>query len=156
MKLLNLKKPPSVFPTKQDMSSLINAAGFKVFDEAETVLAIAVPGASEYSRKQTDELTEWVKRPQIGMKGLAFIKCNADGTFKSSVDKYYNEERLKAIADFANAKPGDLVLILAGAEERTRKATSELRLEMAERLGLRNKDEFKLLWVLDFPLFEYD
>jgi aspartyl-tRNA synthetase len=129
---------------------------FKVFDEAETVLAIAVPGCSEYSRKQTDELTEWVKRPQIGMKGLVFIKCNAEGTYKSSVDKFYTEEKLKAIADAAGAKQGDLVLILAGAEERTRKASSELRLEMAERLGMRKKDEFKLIWILDFPLFEYD
>jgi len=156
MQLLNLKKPATVYVDKQDSSPLINGADFKVFDEAETVLAIAVPGCSEYSRKQTDELTEWVKRPQIGMKGLVFIKCNADGTYKSSVDKFYSEERLKAIADAANAKAGDLLLILAGTEERTRKAISELRLEMAERLGLRKKDEFKLVWVLDFPLFEYD
>ena len=156
MQLLNLKKPATVYVDKQDSSALINGADFKVFDEAETVLAIAVPGCSEYSRKQTDELTEWVKRPQIGMKGLVFIKCNADGTYKSSVDKFYSEERLKAIADAANAKAGDLILILAGTEERTRKAISELRLEMAERLGLRKKDEFKLVWVLDFPLFEYD
>ncbi|MEK7224267.1 MAG: amino acid--tRNA ligase-related protein, partial [Bacteroidota bacterium] len=133
-----------------------DGAGFKVFDEAETVLAIAVPGCSEYSRKQTDELTEWVKRPQIGMKGLVFIKVNTDGTYKSSIDKFYSEERLKAITDAANAKAGDLVLILAGPEERTRKAISDLRMEMAERLGLRKADEFKLLWVLDFPLFEYD
>jgi len=156
MKLLNLKKPATVYVDKADNASLINSADFKVFDEAETVLAIAVPGCSEYSRKQTDELTEWVKRPQIGMKGLVFIKCNADGTYKSSVDKFYSEEKLKAIADAANAKAGDLILILAGAEERTRKAISELRLEMAERLGMRKKDEFKLVWVLDFPLFEYD
>jgi aspartyl-tRNA synthetase len=153
--ILNLKKPSSVYVAKQDQSALIDGANFKVFDEAETVLAIAVPGISEYSRKQTDELTEWVKRPQIGMKGLVFIKCNPDGTYKSSVDKFYSEERLKAIADAAGAKAGDLVLILAGAEERTRKATSELRMEMAERLGMRKADEFKLLWVLDFPLFEY-
>jgi aspartyl-tRNA synthetase len=157
MQLLNLKKPSSVYVSKQDHSSLINGVDFKVFDEAETVLAIAVPGCSEYSRKQTDELTEWVKRPQIGMKGLVFIKCNADGsTYKSSVDKFYTEDKLKAIAEAANAKAGDLVLILAGAEERTRKAISELRLEMGKRLGLRKEDEFKLLWVLDFPLFEYD
>lgn len=156
MSLLNLKKPSSVYITKQDHSGLINDAGFKVFDEAETVLAIAVPGCSDYSRKQTDELTEWVKRPQIGMKGLAFIKCNTDGTYKSSIDKFYSEEKLKAIAAAANAKPGDLILVLAGAEERTRKAISDLRMEMAERLGLRKKEEFKLLWVLDFPLFEYD
>jgi len=156
MQLLNLKKPATVYVDKQDSSALINGADFKVFDEAETVLAIAIPGCSEYSRKQTDELTEWVKRPQIGMKGLVFIKCNTDGTYKSSVDKFYSEERLKAMADAAKAKAGDLVLILAGAEERTRKAISELRLEMAERLGMRKKDEFKLVWVLDFPLFEYD
>lgn len=156
MKVLNLKKPASVYVNKADQSSLINGADFKVFDEAETVLAIAVPGCSEYSRKQTDELTEWVKRPQIGMKGLVFIKCNTDGTYKSSVDKFYPEEKLKAIADAAGAKAGDLVLILAGAEERTRKAISDLRMEMANRLGLRNDNEYKLLWVLDFPLFEYD
>lgn len=126
-----------------------------MFDEAETVVAIAVPGCSEYTRKQTDEITEWVKRPQIGMKGLVFIKCNADGTFKSSVDKFYNEEKLKAIATATNASAGDLILILAGAEERTRKAISELRLEMGKRLGFRKDDEFKLLWVLDFPLFEF-
>lgn len=156
MKLLNLKKPATVYTDKKDRADLLNGADFKVFDEAETVLAIAVPGCSEYSRKQTDELTEWVKRPQVGMKGLVFIKVNADGTFKSSVDKFYSEERLKAIADAANAKAGDLVLILAGAEERTRKAISDLRMEMANRLGLRKDTEFKLLWVLDFPLFEYD
>jgi len=135
---------------------LINGVGFGVFDNAETVLAIAAPGCSEYTRKQTDELTEWVKRPQIGMQGLVYIKCNVDGTYKSSVDKFYSEDKLKAIADAAGAKAGDLVLILAGREERTRKATSELRLEMGRKLGLRRDDEFKLLWVLDFPLFEYD
>jgi aspartyl-tRNA synthetase len=155
MKLANLKKPDSVYKDKTALSGLINDAGFKVFDEAETVIAIAIPGCSEYSRKQTDELTEWVKRPQIGMKGLVFIKANADGTYKSSVDKFYTEEKLKAIADAAGAKAGDLVLIVAGAEERTRKAASELRLEMGKRLGFRKDDEFRLLWVLDFPLFEY-
>lgn len=156
MSLLNLKKPASVYVNKQDNAALIDGANFKVFDEAETVLAIAVPGCSEYSRKQTDELTEWVKRPQIGMKGLVFIKANTDGTYKSSVDKFYNEDQLKAIAKAAGAQSGDLVLILAGNEERTRKAISELRLEMGKRLGLRKDNEYKLLWVLDFPLFEYD
>lgn len=155
MEVCNLKKPSSVFINNTDFSSLINGADFKVFDEAETVLAIAVPGCSEYTRKQTDELTEWVKRPQIGMKGLVFIKCNTDGTFKSSVDKFYPEEKLRAIAETAKAKAGDLILVLAGAEERTRKAISELRLHMGEILGLRKPTEFKLLWVLDFPLFEY-
>jgi aspartyl-tRNA synthetase len=156
MKVLNLKKPATVYADKKDNADLIDGADFKVFDEAETVVAIAVPGCSDYSRKQTDELTEWVKRPQIGMKGLVFIKVNADGSYKSSVDKFYSEERLKTIADAANAKAGDLVLILSGAEERTRKAISDLRMEMANRLGLRKDTEFKLLWVLDFPLFEYD
>ena len=155
IKIANLKFPQHTFPTKQSQSALIEGAGFGVFDDAETVLAIAIPGCSEYTRKQTDELTEWVKRPQIGMKGLVFIKCNADGTYKSSVDKFYPSERLKAIAAAANAKAGDLILILAGAEERTRKATSDLRMYMADKLGMRKNDEFKLLWVLDFPLFEY-
>lgn len=156
MKLCNLKKPAHVFTAKADQANLIQGADFKVFDEAETVIAIAVPGCSEYSRKQTDELTEWVKRPQIGMKGLVFIKCNVDGSFKSSVDKFYSEDKLKVIASAAGAKAGDLILILAGAEERTRKAISELRLELGKQLGFRKENEFKLLWVLDFPLFEYD
>lgn len=156
MQIANLKsaflKEGKIAATGQ----LINGAGFGVFDNAETVLAIAVPGCSEYTRKQTDELTEWVKRPQIGMQGLVFIKCNTDGTYKSSVDKFYTEDKLKAIANAAGANAGDLVLILAGREERTRKAISELRLEMGKRLGMRKEDEFRLLWVLDFPLFEYD
>ncbi|MBA4165962.1 MAG: aspartate--tRNA ligase [Chitinophagaceae bacterium] len=155
LKISNLKKPSYVYIDKSDRSALVNDAGFGVFDSAETVLAITVPRCSEYTRKQTDELTEWVKRPQIGMKGLAYIRYNNDGSIKSSIDKFYSEEKLKAIAESASAKPGDLVLILAGAEERTRKAISELRLEMGQRLGLRRKDHFKLLWVLDFPLFEY-
>ncbi len=164
MKIANLKKPGSVYTEKNDQASLINDAGFVVFDSAETVLAIAVPGSSAYTRKQTDELTEWVKRPQIGMKGLAYIKvlCE-DGkgqpdttiVYKSSIDKFYSRLQLKAIADSAGAQPGDLVLLLAGPEERTRKAMSELRLELAQRLGLRKKEDFRLLWVLDFPLFEY-
>jgi aspartyl-tRNA synthetase len=163
MKVANLKKPASVFTGKEDNASLINGANFQVFDSSETVVAIAVPGCSEYTRKQTDELTEWVKRPQIGMKGLVYIRClsaeqagNANGAFKSSVDKFYDGEKLKAIAEACDAKAGDLILILAGPEERTRKAISELRLEMGKRLGFRKENEFKLLWVLDFPLFEYD
>ena len=155
MSICNLKKPASIFENKNDFASLVNDAGFVVFDSAETVLAIAVPGGAAYTRKQLDELTEWVKRPQIGMKGLAYIRCNEDGSYKSSIDKFYPEERLKSIAEAAGANKGDVVFILAGAEERTRKATSELRLEMGEQLGMRKKDEFKLLWVLDFPLFEY-
>jgi aspartyl-tRNA synthetase len=160
MKVANLKAPSTVFidkqPSLQASPFAGGATGFGVFDNAETVVAIAVPAASEYTRKQIDELTDWVKRPQIGMQGMVYIKVNGDGTVKSSVDKFFNEEKLKAIADYTKAKPGDLILVLAGAEERTRKAISELRLELAERLGFRKKDEFKLLWVLDFPLFEYD
>ncbi|BDQ10826.1 aspartate--tRNA ligase [Sediminibacterium sp. TEGAF015] len=155
MKLSNLKSAFLKAGKIAATGELINGAGFGVFDNAETVLAIAVPGCAEYTRKQTDELTEWVKRPQIGMQGMVFIKCNADGTYKSSVDKFYSEDKLKAIADSAGAQAGDLVLILAGREERTRKAISELRLEMGKKLGLRKDNEFKLLWVMDFPLFEY-
>lgn len=155
MKLCNLKFPSHTFSEQKDISELINGADFKVFDEAETVVAIAVKGCSNYSRKQTDELIEWVKRPQIGMKGLVFIKCNDDGTFKSSVDKFYTEDKLKAIATAANATAGDLILIVAGAEEKTRKAASDLRMYMGTTLGLRKAHDYKLLWVLDFPLFEY-
>jgi aspartyl-tRNA synthetase len=156
MKIANLKFPQHTFPAKAKAAGdVLDGANFGVFDNAETVVAIAVPGIAEYTRKQIDELTEWVKRPQIGMQGLVNIKCNADGTFKSSVDKFYSEDKLKTIAEATGAKAGDLILILAGAEERTRKAMSELRLEMGKRLGLRKEDEFKLLWVLDFPLFEY-
>ncbi len=155
MKICTLKKPSTVFFNKEDQSALINDAEFVVFDTAESVMAIAVPGGAAFTRKQLDELTEWVKRPQIGMKGLAYIRYNEDGSLKSSIDKFYTEDRLRAIAAASGAVPGDIILILAGAEERTRKATSELRLEMGKQLGLRKEDEFKLLWVLDFPLFEY-
>ncbi|HVY74007.1 MAG TPA: aspartate--tRNA ligase [Puia sp.] len=155
MKVTNLKSPFKRNGALEALGAVIADANFNVFDQAETVVAISVPGAAAWTRKQFDEITDWVKRPQIGMKGLVYIRCQEDGTFKSSVDKFYSEERLKAIAEYCNATKGDAVLILAGREERTRKAISELRLEMGERLGLRKKDEFKLLWVLDFPLFEY-
>jgi aspartyl-tRNA synthetase len=155
MKLANLKSAFNKDGRISATGELVSGAGFGVFDKAETVLAIAVPGAAEYTRKQIDELTDWVKRPQIGMQGMVYIRVNQDGSHKSSIDKFYGEDRLKAISKFAGARPGDLVLILAGPEERTRKAISELRLELGERLGFRKKDQFKLLWVLDFPLFEY-
>jgi len=155
MQVLNLKSAFTIGGKQPATGELINGAGFGVFDDAQTVLAISAPGCSEYTRKQTDELTEWVKRPQISMKGLVYIKYNTDGTLKSSVDKFYSEDRLKAIATAAGAQKGDLLLLLAGKEERTRKAISELRLEMGKRLGFRKENEFKLLWVLDFPLFEY-
>lgn len=150
MKIQNLKV------NQKNYCSVLESVDFKVTQEAETVLAIAVPGAAEYTRKQTDELTEWVKRPQIGMTGLLFIKYNNDGSLKSSVDKFFNESQQKEIAEQCGAKAGDLILILAGKETRTRKAMSELRLEMGNRLGLRNPDDYKPLWVIDFPLFELD
>lgn len=149
LKIQNLKAENKVY------AEVLNGVDFKVFNEAETILAIAVPGASEYTRKQLDELTEWVKRPQIGMSGVVNVKCNADGTFKSSVDKFFSEDKLKEVAKFCSANAGDLILILAGTETRTRKAMSELRLEMGNKLGLRNPDDYKPLWVIDFPLFEY-
>jgi len=155
MKILNIKSAFTLDGEITAKGALLEGVEFKLFQEAETVLAIAVPGVAEYTRKQVDELTEWVKRPQIGMSGLVYIRYNSDGTLKSSVDKFFTEDKLKAIAIGADAKPGDMIFILAGFEERTRKATSDLRMEMGERLGLRRKDEFKLLWVLDFPLFEY-
>lgn len=130
--------------------------GFPVFDDAETVVAIAVNNGSEYTRKQTDELTEWVKRPQIGMRGLAFIKVNLDGTLKSSFDKFFDEEKLSQIVEKCEATKGDIIFILAGEKDLTTKAISELRLEMGNRLSLRNTDIFKPLWVTDFPLFDYD
>ncbi len=137
----------------QDMTG---GQGFPVFDGAETVLAIAATGCATYTRKQLDELTEWVKRPQLGMKGLVYARLEADGSIKSSVDKFYDEGALRSWATAAAAQPGDLILVLAGDEALTRKAMSELRLEMGNRLGLRNKDVYKALWVLDFPLLEWD
>lgn len=155
MKILNIKSAFTLDGKITATGELLKGVDFSVFNDAETVLAIAVPGVAEYTRKQVDELTEWVKRPQIGMKGLVYIRYNADGSVKSSVDKFFTEDQLRAIVEAAGAQRGDMVFVLAGLEERTRKATSELRLEMGERLGLRKKEEFKLLWVLDFPLFEY-
>ena len=130
--------------------------GFNVFDSVEDVIAINAEGCADYSRKQLDALTDWVKRPQIGMKGLVYVKYNEDGSFKSSVDKFYSQDDLKEWAELANAKPGDLLLVLAGDTSKTRKALGELRLHMGNELGLRNADEFKALWVVDFPLLEWD
>ncbi|SFW80967.1 aspartate--tRNA ligase [Chitinophaga sancti] len=150
-------KPDIRFDMKLvNMNDTVKGNGFKVFDEAELAVAICAKGCAEYTRKQLDELTEWVKRPQIGMTGLIYARYGADGSIKSSVDKFFDESKLKGWAEKTGAQPGDLILVLAGKEERTRKAMSELRLEMGERLGLRNKDVYAPLWVVDFPLFEYD
>ncbi len=155
MKIANIKSPLKRKGSVEADGFLIANAGFPVFDNAETVLAIAVPGGAAWTRKQFDELTDWVKRPQIGMQGLVYARYNEDGSIKSSVDKFYSEEKLRNIALFTKTEKGDAILILCGREEKTRKAISDLRLELGERLGMRKKDEFKLLWVLDFPLFEY-
>ncbi|PUZ29784.1 aspartate--tRNA ligase [Chitinophaga parva] len=149
-------KPDIRFEMKLvNLTKTVQGNGFKVFDEAEVVLAINAAGCAEYTRKQLDELTDWVKRPQIGMSGLIYARVGADGSIKSSVDKFFDEPKLKVWAELANARPGDLILVLAGKEEKTRKAASELRLEMGERLGLRDKNVFKPLWVIDFPLLEW-
>ncbi len=128
---------------------------FGVFDSAEIVVGINVPGAASYTRKQLDELTEWVKRPQIGAKGLIYVRYNEDQTIKSSVDKFYSQDDLKRWVAQFDAKPGDLLLVISGETDKARKQLCELRLEMGKRLGLRNPDEFKVLWVVDFPLLEY-
>ena len=139
-----------------NLNELTQNLGFMVFDQAETVLGIAVPGAESWSRKQIDKLTDWVKRPDIGMKGMVYCKVNEDSTYKSSVDKFYTQEQQAEWAKAAEANPGDLILILAGEERLTRKATSELRLHIAEEMGLRNSEDFAPLWVVDFPLLEWD
>jgi aspartyl-tRNA synthetase len=139
-----------------DLTNLTQGKEFVVFDSAEIVLGINASGCSEYTRKQLDELTEWLKRPQIGASGLVYIKYNTDGTFKSSVDKFYSQEDLKAIAQKAQAQVGDLILLLCGEINKTRKQLSELRLHLGTVLGLRNPEVFKPLWVLDFPLLEWD
>ena len=142
--------------TIHDITSGAQGHGFSVFDSVEYVGAISVPGASEYTRKQIDELTEWVKRPQVGAKGLVYIKYNADGSVKSSVDKFYTPEQVKAMAEAAGAVAGDLVLILCGARRKTQTMLGVLRIEMGNRLGLRNPKEFAPLWIVDFPLLEWD
>jgi aspartyl-tRNA synthetase len=154
-------KPDTRFEMKfvylnNDINNLVGGKNFKVFDDAEVVVGICAKGAAEYTRKQLDELTEFVKRPQIGATGLVYARYNNDGTIKSSVDKFYNEDDLKKWAEAFGAEKNDLMLILAGAKEKTQKALSELRLEMGTRLGLRDKNTFSCLWVIDFPLLEWN
>jgi len=139
-----------------ELNEIIKGKGFNVFDNAELVIGICAKGCGRYSRKQTDNLTDFVKRPQIGAAGLAYIKYDEDGTIKSSMDKFYNESDLLSICKFGNVNPGDLLLILAGNVEKTRFALSELRLKMGSRLELRSKEIFCPLWVVDFPLLEWD
>jgi len=139
-----------------ELTDVAQGKGFPVFDSAEAVVAICAPGCAGYTRKQLDELTEWVKRPQIGAKGLIYVRYDADGSVKSSVDKFYGADDLKIWLDRCGAKPGDLVFLLSGEAEKTRKQLSELRLEMGTRLGLRRPADFKPLWVVAFPLLEWD
>ena len=138
-----------------DTIDMTSGKGFGVFDSAELVVGINVPGCAHYTRKQLDELTDWIKRPQIGGKGLIYVRHNEDNTLKSSVDKFYSEADLKGWAVHFGSKPGDLMLIMSGDAGKARKQLSELRLEMGSRLGLRDPNVFSTLWVLDFPLLEY-
>jgi len=150
-------KPDLRFGMKlKDLTGIVKGHGFQVFDNAEYVAGICAEGCSEYTRKQLDELTELVKRPQTGAKGLVYLKYSAEGSLRSSVDKFYSAGELKRWAEAMDARPGDLMLILAGEPDKTRTALSELRLEMGSRLGLRNNDMFVPLWVVDFPLLEWD
>ena len=167
MKFYGSDKPDTRFDMKFvelkgtfDTVDLTSGKGFSVFDSAELVVGINVPGCAHYTRKQIDELTDWVKRPQIGAKGLIYVRYNEDGTLKSSVDKFYSEEDLQkwAVQKWAvqfGAKPGDLMLVISGDSAKARKQLNELRLEMGTRLGLRDPNVFSTLWVLDFPLLEY-
>ncbi len=160
MKFVYLKDlTPDPSPKERGVGTptdLVSGKNFKVFDEAEAVIGICAKGCAEYTRKQLDELTEFVKRPQIGATGLVYARYNTDGTLKSSVDKFYSTEDLQKWAEVFGAQQGDLILILAGKKEKTQKALSELRLEMGNRLGLRDKNKFSCLWVVDFPLLEYN
>jgi len=157
MELYGSDKPDLRFDMRiAELTELVQNKGFQVFDSVEYVGAIAAVACSEYSRKQIDALTDFVKKPQIGATGLVFVRYNADGTFKSSVDKFYSEEDLKAWAEKTNAKPGDLILVLAGKKNKTLSALSELRLEMGTILGFRDKNKFSALWVVDFPLLDWD
>ncbi len=139
-----------------DISSIVKGKDFSIFDSAEYIGAICAKGCADYSRKQLDELTNWVKRPQIGAKGMVYVKYNTDGSFKSSVDKFYSEDDLKEWAEKLGASAGDLILVLSGDKAHTINALGELRLEMGKRLGLKDKNIFKPLWVVDFPLLEWD
>lgn len=139
-----------------ELNEVTQHKDFKVFNEAELVVGMAVPNAASYSRKQIDELIDWVKRPQVGALGMVYCKCESDGTFKSSVDKFYDQEDLAKWAEVTGANAGDLILVLSGKANKTREQLSALRMELGNRLGLRKSDEFAPLWVVDFPLLEWD
>ncbi len=158
MKFYGSDKPDIRFDMKfVELTELAQTKGFQVFDSAELVVGICAKGvAEEYTRKKLDALTDFVKRPQIGAKGLVYVKCNADGSFKSSVDKFYTQNDLKTWANQMDAQAGDLILVLSGEKNHTQKAMNALRLEMGNQLNIRKNNDFKPLWVLDFPLLEWD
>lgn len=157
MRLYGSDKPDTRFGMQfVELNDLAKGKGFPVFDGAELVVGINAKGCAHYTRKQLDELTDFIKRPQVGATGMVYCRFNADGTLKSSVDKFYNEEDLKAWSAAFNGEPGDLFLILSGNADKVRKQLNELRLEMGNRLGLRDKNKFAPLWVIDFPLLEWD
>lgn len=157
MEFYGSDKPDIRFGMKfTDLTQSLKGHNFAVFDTAEYIGGICARDCSDYTRKQIDDLTEFVKKPQIGAKGLIYLRYNTDGTLKSSVDKFYSQEDLKMWAEKMNARPGDLIMVLAGDKKKTLSALSELRLEMGNRLGLRNRDIYKPLWVVDFPLLEWD
>jgi aspartyl-tRNA synthetase len=157
MRLYGSDKPDTRFDMKfVELNDIVKGKDFPVFDQAELVIGINAKACAEYTRKQLDELTDFIKRPQIGATGLIYMRHGADGSLKSSVDKFYNEDDLKKWSEAFNSEPGDLILIMAGQTDKVRKQLNELRLEMGNRLGLRDKDTFAPLWVLDFPLLEWD
>jgi aspartyl-tRNA synthetase len=157
MRLYGSDKPDIRFGMQfVELNDIVKGNGFSIFDNAELVVGINAKGCASYTRKQLDELTDWLKRPQIGATGLIYCRYNTDGTLKSSVDKFYSEDDLTNWAAAFEAEQGDLILILAGQADKVRKQMNELRLEMGGRLGLRNKDQFAPLWVYDFPLLEWD
>jgi aspartyl-tRNA synthetase len=157
MRLYGSDKPDTRFDMKfVELNEIVKGKDFPVFDQAELVIGINSKACAEYTRKQLDELTDFIKRPQIGATGLIYMRHGADGSLKSSVDKFYNEDDLKKWSEAFNSEPGDLILIMAGQTDKVRKQLNELRLEMGNRLGLRDKDKFAPLWVLDFPLLEWD
>jgi aspartyl-tRNA synthetase len=157
MKYYGSDKPDLRFDMKfSELKDITETGKFVVFDEAKYIGGICAKGCSSYTRKQLDELTEFVKRPQIGAKGMVYVRCESDGTYKSSVDKFYDQTQLSKWAETMKAEPGDLILILSGDKVKTQKALCELRLEMGSRLGFRDKNIFSPLWVIDFPMFEWD
>ncbi len=157
MRLYGNDKPDIRFDMQfGELNPVAQHKDFNVFNSAELVVGISVPGGASYTRKEIDKLVDWVKRPQVGAKGMVYVKCNEDGTYKSSVDKFYDQDDLAKWAEVTNAKAGDLICVLSGNTNETRTQLSALRMELAERLGLRKSDEFAPLWVIDFPLLELD